>query len=337
MILNITPIEAIDWDSPGRRLYHVPFTMDGAWGRVRVPLCVICGPRPGKTIVAIGGTHGDEYEGPVGLKNLIGTLDPATVVEGRLIVIPVLNVPAFQAAQRHSSQDGKNMNRVFPGDVNGSITERIAHFVTTEALARADVVIDIHAAGGTFEIVRSSSFHSIADPALFEEYRTTALLFGMPFVMVYTSGMGTALLTEEAEKMGKITIGGEFGFGASTDLDGVRWAHYGTLNVMRHNGLLVSPIEKIVPAWVDTQRVVAQTDIDRYVTAPMSGISEPLVPLGSYVHAGTPVARLHDFDRFDEPGVDICADQDGYVLVRRFRAQTSQGDVVMVIGQEVPQ
>ena len=55
----------------------------------------------GEDVVAIGGTHGDEYEGPVGLKNLIGTLDPADVVEGRLIVIPVLNVPAFQAAQRH--------------------------------------------------------------------------------------------------------------------------------------------------------------------------------------------------------------------------------------------
>lgn len=337
MILNITPIEAIDWDSPGRRLYHVPFTMDGAWGRVRVPLCVICGPRPGKTIVAIGGTHGDEYEGPVGLKNLIGTLDPAEVVAGRLIVIPVLNVPAFQAAQRHSSQDGKNMNRVFPGNANGSITERIAHFVTTEALARADVVIDIHAAGSTFEIARSSSFHHITDPAMFAEYRATALLFGMPFVMVYTSGMGTALLTEEAEKMGKITIGGEFGFGASTDLDGVRWAHHGTLNVMRHNGVLASPMENIVPAWVDRQRVVVQTDIDRYVTAPVSGISEPLVPLGSFVRAGTPVARLHDFDRFDEPGIDICADQDGYVLVRRFRAETNQGDVVMVIGQEVPE
>ncbi len=165
MILTITPVDQLDWESPGRRLYHVPFTMDGAWGRVRVPLCVICGPRPGKTIVAIGGTHGDEYEGPVGLKNLIGTLDPADVVEGRLIVIPVLNVPAFQAAQRHSAQDGKNMNRVFPGDANGTITERIAHFVTNEVLARADVVIDIHAAGSTFEIVRSSSFHQIADPA----------------------------------------------------------------------------------------------------------------------------------------------------------------------------
>ena len=334
MIQDITPISALDWDSPGGRLYHVPFTLDNTWGRVRVPLYVACARRPGTTVVAIGGTHGDEYEGPVGLKNLIQGFDPATLVAGRLIVIPVLNVPAFQAAQRDSPLDGGNMNRVFPGRADGTITQRIARFVTDDVLARADVVIDIHAAGQTFEIARSASFHQVHDPDLFARCRETALLFGMPFVMVYTSGMGTGLLTEEAEALGKITIGGEFGYGASTDLAGVRWAHYGVLNVMRHHGLLDSPVESLVEPGLDRQRLVVATDIDRYVTAPIGGISEPLVPLGAYVTAGTPVARLHDFERIDEPGVDIRADLDGYVLVRRFRAQTRQGDVVMVIGQE---
>ena len=288
MLLNITPVREVDWDAPGKRVYHVPFTLDGAWGRVRLPLCVICGRAPGKTVVAIGGTHGDEYEGPVGLKNLIGTLAAADVVAGRLIVIPVLNVPAFQAAQRESPLDGKNMNRVFPGNANGTITERIGHFVTTEVLSRADIVIDLHAAGQTFEIARCMSFHDVADPALYREYRDTALLFGTPVVMVYTGGMGTGLLTEEAEAMGKITIGSELGFGASTDLQGTRWAHHGVRNVLRHYGLMDGSVENLVPPWVDRQRVIAQTDIDRYITAPVSGISEPLVPLGSYVTAGTP-------------------------------------------------
>jgi predicted deacylase len=335
VILDITPVERLDWDSPGKRVYHVPFTMDGTWGRVRVPLAVICGPRPGPTIVAIGGTHGDEYEGPVGLKNLLNELTADQVIAGRLIVIPVLNVPAFQAAQRESPLDGGNMNRAFPGDARGSITRRIARFVTDEILSRADVVIDIHAAGQKFEIVRSASFHQIDDPGLFAQYRETALLFGMPFVMVYTSGMGTGLLTEEAEAMGKVTIGGEFGYGASADLDGIRWAHHGVLNVMRHRGLLNSPIESVVPPGLDRQRVVSQTDINKYITAPADGIAEPLVPLGSFVRAGTPVVRMHDFDRIDESGMVIPADDDGYVLVRRFRAETRQGDVVMVIGQEV--
>ena len=335
MIDDITPVGRIDWERPGARFYHVPFTLDGAWGRVRVPLYVACAPRTGPTVVAIGGTHGDEYEGPVGLKNLIGALDPATLVAGRLIVIPVLNVPAFQAGQRPSPLDGGNMNRAFPGRADGAITARIARFVTDEVLARADVVIDIHAAGRGMELARCASFHHVADPARFREFAAVARLFGLPFALVYTSGMGSGLLTEQAEAMGKITIGGEFGYGASTDLRGVRWAHHGTLNVLRHFGLLDSPIVDLLPPGVERQRLVAATDIDRYITAPIRGISEPLVPLGSFVTAGTPVARLHDFDRIDEPGVTIRADGDGYVLMRRFQALTEQGDCVMVIAEEL--
>jgi predicted deacylase len=335
MIRDTTSIAQVDWESPGKRLYHLPFTLDNAWGRVRVPLGVVVGPRTGLTIAAIGGTHGDEYEGPVGLKNLLNHLTAEEVVAGRLIVIPVLNVPAFRAARRESPLDRGNLNRAFPGDARGSITSRIARFVTDEILPRADIVIDIHAAGPAMEIARCASFHQVGDPALFAQYRETALLFGMPFVLVYTSGMGTGLLTEQAEAMGKITIGGEFGFGGSVDLTGVRWAQQGTRNVMRRFGLLDEPIEPLVPPGVDRQRVVAQTDIDRYITAPADGIAEPLVPLGSFVRAGTPVVRLHDFDRVDEPGLVIPADHDGYVMVRRFQAETRQGDVVMVIAQEI--
>ncbi len=335
MIPDITPIEQIDWDTPGARLHHIPFTFDHSWGRVRVPLYVANAARPGKTIVAIGGTHGDEYEGPVGLKNLIGELDPATLVSGRLIVIPVLNVPAFRAARRDSPHDGMNMNRAFPGKAGGTITSRIARFMTDEVLARADVVIDLHSAGAGFEMIRTMSFHQVDDPARYAEFRETALLFGTPFVMIYTGGMGTGLLTEEAEAMGKITIGSELGYGASTDLAGVRWAHQGTLNVMRHYGLLDGPTIDLVTPDLDRQRVVSATDINRYVTAPVSGISEPLVEIGAYVEQGQPVSRIHDFERIGEAPVEIVADGPGYVMCRKFRAATEQGEVVMVIAEEV--
>lgn len=313
----------------------MPFTLDGTWGRIRISLYVACAKNPGKTVVAIGGTHGDEYEGPVGLKNLIRELDPADLVAGRLIVIPVFNVPAFKAARRDSPLDGINLNRAFPGDVRGSITSRLARFLTDEVLPRADVVTDIHSGGAGFEIVRCASFHEVADPARFAEFKETALLFGAPFVMIYSSGMGTGLLTEEAEAMGKTTIGSEFGYGASTDLDGVRWAHHGVLNVMRRNGLLASPFATVTSPGLDRQRVVSATDIDRYVTAPCAGISEPVAPIGAFVRAGDLVSRIHDFDRWDEDPVEIRADRDGYVMCRKFRAATEQGEVVMVIAQEV--
>jgi len=335
MILDITPIEKIDWETPGARRYSVPFTLDGSWGRVRVPVYVACSGKPGKTVVAIGATHGDEYEGPVGLKNLITELDPATLISGRLIVIPVFNVPAFKAARRDSPIDGVNMNRAFPGNAAGTLTSRIARFLTDHVLSKADIVIDIHSGGAGWQIVRCMSFHELADPVAFQTFKKTAMLFGTPFVMIYTSGMGTGLLTEEAEKIGITTIGSELGFGASTDLDGVRWAHHGTLNVLRDAGLLADPIVPQTDPGLDRQRVVKALDIDRWVTSPADGVIEPVAALGSFVRQGDLVARLHDFDRWDEPGFDIRADQDGYVMCRKFRAATQQGDVVMVIAEEV--
>jgi predicted deacylase len=334
MILDITPIDKIDWETPGARRYSVPFTLDGTWGRVRVPLYVACSGKPGKTVVAIGATHGDEYEGPVGLKNLISELDPNSLVSGRLIVIPVFNVPAFKADRRDSPIDGVNMNRAFPGNSNGTITSRMARFLTDHVLSKADVVIDIHSGGQGWQIVRCMSFHEVADPVAYQQFKKTAMLFGTPFVMIYTSGMGTGLLTEEAEKMGITTIGSELGFGASTDLDGVRWAHHGLLNVMRDNGLIEGAIESLTTPGLDRQRVIQALDIDRWVTAPADGIIEPVAALGSYVKEGDLVARLHDFDRWDEPATEIRADKEGYVMVRKFRAATKQGDVVMVIGEE---
>jgi predicted deacylase len=104
---------------------------------------------------------------------------------------------------------------------------------------------------------------------------------------------------------------------------------------MRHYGLLDEPLADLTPAALDRQRVISATDIDRWITAPVSGISEPLQPVGAFVTAGTPVTRIHDFDRWDEPALEIVADQDGYVLARKFRAVTKQGEVVMVIAQEV--
>lgn len=335
MILDITPTENIDWETPGARRYSVPFTLDGTWGRVRMPLYVACSDTPGKTVVAIGGTHGDEYEGPVGLKNLIDGLGPASLVSGRLIVIPVFNVPAFKAARRDSPLDGVNMNRAFPGNPAGTITSRMARFLTDHVLSKADIVIDIHSGGQGWQIVRCMSFHEVSDPAAYQTFKKMAKLFGTPFIMIYTSGMGTGLLTEEAEAMGITTIGSELGFGASTDLDGVRFAQQGMLNVMREAGLLDSPIVPQTDPGLDRQRVVQALDINRWVTAPAAGIIEPAATLGSFVKQGDVVARLHDFDRWDEAAIEIRADQDGYVMVRKFRAATQQGDVVMVIAEEV--
>ncbi len=128
-----TAFATIDLDAAGRQtgfvmVPHSPH--DDAWGVTRVPIAII-GNDQGPTVVLEGGNHGDEYEGPIVISELIRELDPGGI-RGRLILMPANNVHAAVAGQRTSPVDGLNYNRSFPGDPLGSITEQIAAFVSDE-------------------------------------------------------------------------------------------------------------------------------------------------------------------------------------------------------------
>src|SRR5215204_7818665 len=127
--------DKLDLDSPGRRDYWVALEHDSIWGDHLIPLTVFVGPdaKPARGLVAFGANHGNEYEGPVAIKHLIADIKP-TEVRGRIILIPVLNPPAFWANARSSPVDGVNLNRAFVDGAGktpplGGITHRIAAFV----------------------------------------------------------------------------------------------------------------------------------------------------------------------------------------------------------------
>jgi N2-acetyl-L-2,4-diaminobutanoate deacetylase len=106
--------DGLDLDSPGRRDYRVALEHDSIWGDHLLPLTVLVGPdaRPGRGLVAFGSNHGNESEGPVALKHLLGEI-PLADVRGRILLVPVPNPSAFHASTRESADDGVNLNRAF--------------------------------------------------------------------------------------------------------------------------------------------------------------------------------------------------------------------------------
>src|SRR5437870_5596737 len=140
MAILIHDPELIDWERPGKATYEVAFHHDGTWGNVLVPLTMVNGLRgAGKSVVCFGGTHGNEYEGQVAVRRLAGELE-AEVLCGRVIVVAGVREAACVAGTRASPEGGRNMNRAFPGDARGTITFRIADFVTRYVFPRVDVV-----------------------------------------------------------------------------------------------------------------------------------------------------------------------------------------------------
>src|SRR6516225_4076562 len=135
----------VDFGKAGKQtgIVQVPLSVhDDAWGVIPIPISVISNGR-GPTVILEGGNHGDEYEGPIALGELVRALDPGAV-SGRLIFIPAINLPAVAAARRTSPVDDLNFNRAFPGDPLGSPTQQIAAYVNDVLFPMADAFLDLH-------------------------------------------------------------------------------------------------------------------------------------------------------------------------------------------------
>ena len=160
-----SPITAnIDLAAGGKqfgRLAVPQSTNSSGWAKYYIPIVSIANG-DGPTALLCGGNHGDEFEGPVTLMNLARCLQPEDI-QGRIIIVPMLNRPAVLSGTRLSPVDGCNMNRAFPGSPHDSITGQIAHYVSSTLLPPADLVVDIHSGGSSTLFLPSVNMHEVAD------------------------------------------------------------------------------------------------------------------------------------------------------------------------------
>jgi predicted deacylase len=138
--------------------------------------CFIWRGKPGPALVLNAATHGDEYEGPTFLHELVRDWRPKALT-GTVVAIPVLNEDAFLAGRRCAESDGKNLARVFPGNASGTRTERIAHLFRTRVLRFADYYADFHSAGAAYEILPWVGYMMTDDADVLEGQRKMARCF----------------------------------------------------------------------------------------------------------------------------------------------------------------
>ncbi len=331
--------DRLDLDSPGRRDYWVALEHDSIWGDHLVPLTVWVGPQAeeGKGLACFGSNHGNEYEGPVVLKHLIRHIDIDQVL-GRLIFIPVLNPAAFRAGTRESTLDDRvNLNRAFVEGAGttpalSGITHRIAAFVRSEIWPRAHVVIDLHSGGLVARFSPCANFHPVDDPQLAAQIEETARWFGTPSLMVYQN-LTPGLLPSEAERLGKITVGTELGWGAAVNPEGVRYGRHGVLAAAIHHGQLKGSIEPIAYHAAGNQRKLEMVDRDCFTVAPFDGHYEPIIECGTQVRCGEVVGFLHDFDHIDMEPWPVRAGVDGILLAQAWVAPVPRGQHIAVVGR----
>jgi predicted deacylase len=145
-----------------------------------IPVVELTGSADGPRLTVLAGVHGCEYAPMAAVRRWITELDPARL-RGRVLAVPVLNLPAFWARSPFvTPEDGKNLNRCFPGNPAGTFTERLAHAAFTQLIEGSDAVVDLHA-GDLVEALEPFTLYH-AGPAQ-ARARELATAYGLRYVV----------------------------------------------------------------------------------------------------------------------------------------------------------
>jgi N-alpha-acetyl-L-2,4-diaminobutyrate deacetylase len=227
------------------------------------------------------------------------------------------------------------MNRAFPGRPDGTVTEMIAHFLSTVLFPLSDIVIDIHTGGRSMDFVPCATMHLVADRDQRKQMVQGVLAWNSDFAFLYTDIAGTGLLPVEAENQGKIVVTTEMGGGEPISPAVHALTQSGLANVLIHFGLLAGDKQDRAGFGLPPTRWVQALGRDDYRFAPESGVYENFVPLGQTVSAGQPLGQVHFLERPDRDPVQVAAANAGVLMAARGPALVSQGDCVACIAQEV--
>ena len=248
----------------------------------RLPIALINGAEPGKTLYLQSVSDGDELNGLAVIHEVLNKVHPETL-RGRIIAVPIVNLHGFHARQAYNPVDNAKMNRCFPGRPDGSSSERIAYRLFYTAIRQADYCIDLHQGGVQPMIdevrVRVGRKHA-QHKACFE----LARVFGIGYILDQKGPAGQ--LAQAAPDIGIPTIDPELGGSHGWDSTSIAKGTRGVMNVLKHYGFIDGEPE--IPQW----QVVAGRFVTLYSTH--GGFIYHQVNLYDTVEAHQPIAEIRD-------------------------------------------
>ncbi|RAI03200.1 N-alpha-acetyl diaminobutyric acid deacetylase DoeB [Acuticoccus sediminis] len=324
----IVPSVPFDEDGKHHGYLRLPYSRnDSAWGSVMIPITVIKNGH-GPTALLTGGNHGDEYEGPIALQALCHELETEDVT-GRVIIVPFMNHPAFLAGTRVSPLDNGNLNRLFPGRPDGTPTEKIADYFIRTLVPMADIVLDFHSGGKTLEFVPFAAAHVLDDAEHQTRCVAAMMAFNAPYSMTLREIDAVGMFDTSVEGLGKTFISTEIYGGGTASARSARIARKGTVNTLKHAGILKGEPDMAPSMAIDT------TPAGCYHFAELTGMMEPLLDLGETVSEGDALMRIWLTTITGEPPLTVRSKRDGILAGRHFPGLVKLGDCLAVVASPV--
>jgi hypothetical protein len=302
---------------------EVPAGVDPA---TRIPVAVVHGAKPGPVLALLAGAHGTEYASIIALEQLIALLDPAGI-SGSVIIVPLENIASFHQKVPHLNPvDGKNMNRMYPGRLDGTQSERAAYVITQQVVDQCDYLIDYHG-GDLDENLRTYVYWPVINNEKQDQIsREMALAFGFDHIIITTDRpkdpAKSMYLENTASLRGKPSITAEAGYAGTVEPEDVSGLVNGTLSVMRYLKMLPG-IPTVIenPVWVER---IAQMNSEQ------TGIFYPLVKPGTYAERGMKVGYVTDY--VGKTIYEARAPEAGLVLYVCAVPSMAKGETIAFIG-----
>jgi predicted deacylase len=269
--------------APGTKVFGFE---EGNFGgvSVRFGIFLINGAEPGPTLVVTGGVHAAEYASIAAALDLGRNLLPQSL-KGRVIVLPVVNVPGFGPRSIYINPlDGKNINRCFPGDPNGTASEQLAHWIFQNLIKLGDYYVDLHGGDLVEALVPFSIWHASDNAEVDRVSLEMAKVFGIPYI-VRSESQNSAY--SSAARAGIPAMLSESGGQGIWLPEHVADHTNGLARLMRHLGMVAGPAPQPVACTLFERFVWLRSDHD--------GFWYPRVQVGDVVQEGQDVGAVMDY------------------------------------------
>ena len=256
-----------------------------------IPVTLIHGAKKGKVLALVAGVHGYEYPPILALYRLKRMIDPKAL-SGTLILVHIANLPGFQKRIiYYNPNDWKNLNRVFPGNPDGSQAERIAFVLVEEVVKKSDCLIDLHCGDGNEALIPYCYWMESGNKKLDDVTKDMVLAFGIKHIIIDKTRSKditkSKYLGNTAILHSKPAITTESGYLGKTDEESIVRNIKGILSVMKLFKMIAGSPEFVAdPVWIDKFEVI-YSDCD--------GLFYPQTEMGYYVKKGEKVGYVTNF------------------------------------------
>ncbi len=292
-----------------------------------IPVTVINGAKKGKVLALVAGVHGYEYPPILALYRIKKKIDPQSL-SGTLLMVHIANIPAFQRRIIYYNPfDWKNLNRVFPGDPAGTISQRIAYVLTQEVIKKCDFLIDLHCGDGNEALIPYTYWMASGDEKTNEISKKMVLAFGIKYIIIDKTRTqdikDSKYMGNTAILHSKPAITTESGYLGKTDEESVVRNIKGIFNVMKLFQMVEGKPEFVSdPVWIDQYKVVYSE---------WDGLFYPQIKMGYYVTQGQKVGYITDY--LGNIKEELRAPFSGIILYIIETPPTSKGEPLFEVGR----